>query len=73
MPVRPYSDMERRALDAVQAGLRRGRLPPGSYERALAALRAFRSVRRVQVNRDRNAGADLGGEAGDYLVERFDP
>ncbi len=64
-------DIERAVADAVGAAERRGSADAGSADRARAVLRAFRAVRRVQVNRDRNAGTDLGGEAGDYTVERF--
>lgn len=64
-------DIERAVAEAVAAAARRGRADAGSADRARAVLRAFRHVRRVQVNRDRNAGADLGGEAGEYTVERF--
>jgi hypothetical protein len=55
--------MERAALDAVAACFRRRTLTPGAFDRAMATLRAFRSVRRRRANREIHEGADLGGEA----------
>ena len=65
-------DIERQVATAVAAAGRRGPLAANAADMARAALRACRAVRRVQANRDRNAGADLGGEAGDYAVDRFE-
>jgi hypothetical protein len=59
------------AYRGVQVGLKRGAIEhtmPAIFaarDRAHAALASFRSVRRVQVNRDNNHSEwiDLGGEA----------
>ena len=65
----PPGDLERKALAAVAAGIRRGRIAdtPAARERAywlaIGILRAMRSVYRRQVTRDIVQRSDLGGEA----------
>lgn len=62
------SSQRLRALDTVLALIRKGRIKPGdetpAVSRCEAMLRRFRSIDRIQRNRDRHQSEwiDIGGE-----------